>query len=112
MTWGLPSCRGHKKEKHKSSKFGVIKPGLVIPPTSTKQPFVQIFDVDSSNPPEIASSKPPKSALMNLLKNEDLALERFQQAVTKEDVAVCYDMSVKNFDHSIVHDLFKVFSLS
>ena len=28
----LPSRRGHKKMKHESSKSGVVKPGLAIPP--------------------------------------------------------------------------------
>ena len=69
----LPNRRGHKKAKHKSSKSGVVKPGSVVPPTPTKQLFVQIFDLDLSSPPETNSSKPPKSASMNLLKNEDLA---------------------------------------
>ena len=36
------------------------------------------------------------------------AWERFEQAVTGEDVAVCYDMSLKEFEHFSVHDLFKV----
>ena len=45
---------------------------------------------------------------MNLHENEDLAWKRFQQAVTDEEIAVCYDMSLKEFEHSIVHDLFKV----
>ena len=44
---------------------------------------------------------------MNLLENEDLAWERFEKAVTNEDVAVCYDMSLKEFEHFDVHDLFK-----
>ena len=45
---------------------------------------------------------------MNLLENEDSAWERFEKAVTNEDVAVCYDMSLKEFEHFDVHDLFKV----
>ena len=45
---------------------------------------------------------------MNLLENEDLAWERFEKAITGEDVATCYDMSLKEFEHSTVHDLFKV----
>ena len=45
---------------------------------------------------------------MNLLENEDLAWERFQKAITDKDVAVCYNMSLKEFEHSVVHDLFKV----
>ena len=45
---------------------------------------------------------------MNLLENEDLAWEMFQKNATSEDVAVCYDMSLKEFEHFTVHDLFKV----
>ena len=45
---------------------------------------------------------------MNLLENEDLAWERFEKAMTSEDVSMCYDMSLKEFEHSIFHDLFKV----
>ena len=49
---------------------------------------------------------------MNLLENEDFALERFEKAVTGEDVATCYDMSLKEFEHSGIHDLFKVISFT
>ena len=54
------------------------------------------------------SSKPPRSIPMTLLEKEDLAWEKFQQVVNDEDIAVCYDMSLKEFEHSIVHNLFKV----
>ena len=92
----LPSHRG-KKVKHGSSRPGVVKPSL---PTS--QPSVQIFDVDSSIPIEVTpakttaptSAQPSQRVPMNLLENED--------------VAVCYDMSLKEFEHSTIHDLFKV----
>ena len=69
----LPSRRGHKKAKHKLSKSGVIKPSLVVLPAPTKQPSIQIFDLDLSNTPETTLSKPPRCAPMNLLENEDLA---------------------------------------
>ena len=45
---------------------------------------------------------------MNLLENEDLAWERFEKAIICEDMAACYDMTLKEFEHSRVHDLFKV----
>ncbi|KAK7848766.1 hypothetical protein CFP56_004439 [Quercus suber] len=44
--------------------------------------------------------KPPCS-----LKNEDLAWERFQNAITDEDINTYYDMSLKDFEHFGVHDL-------
>ena len=110
----LPSRRG-KKAKHGSSRPGVVKPSL-----PTFQPFVQIFDVDSSIPIEVTSAKttiptlsqPSQRVPMNLLENEDLVWERFEKAVTGEDVAACYDMSLKEFEHSGVHDLFKVITFT
>ena len=49
---------------------------------------------------------------MTLLWSEGLAWERIQQVVSEEDVAICYDMFVKEFERSTVHDLFKVFFFS
>ena len=106
----LPSRRG-KKAKQGSSKARVVKPSL---PTS--QPSIQIFDVDSSVPAEItpskttalASSHPSQRIPMNLIENEDLAQEHFEKPVSDKDIATCYDMSLKDFEHSDVHDLFKV----
>ena len=109
----LPSRRGSKKAKHGSSKARVIKPGLPNPPS--QQTPVQIYDLDSSVPLEVipskvtapTSSQPPRIP-MNLIKNDDLVWECFKKAVSGEDVAACYDMSLKDFEHSSVHDLFKV----
>ena len=114
----LPSRQGNKKAKHRSSKPGVVKFGSIIPPTS-QQPSIQIHDVDSFVPARVTSpklvvtisSQPSRRIPMNLLENEDLAWERFQKAVTDEDVAVCYDMSLREYEHSTIHDLFKVWFL-
>ena len=54
------------------------------------------------------SSLPSKEVPQHLLGNEDLAWERFTMAVTDTDVSACYNMSLKDFEHSGVHDLFKV----
>ena len=111
----LPNCRG-KKAKHGSSQ--VVKPNI---PSS--QP-VKIYDVDSSTPIETTPSKTPPSkaivptpqpsqqVLSNIIENEDLAWEHFQKAILDEDINVCYDMSLKDFEHSGVHDLFKVSNFS
>ena len=111
----LPSRRGYKKAKHGLSKSGVVKPGPATPPAS-QQPSIQIHDLDSSVPARVTpskptvpiSSQPSKRVPINLLENEDLAWERFKKAVTNEDVAVCYDISLKEFGYSDVHDLFKI----
>ena len=62
-------------------------------------------DVDPSKPPPVG---PPDNGPMNLLRSEGLAWDRFKQAVTDKDIAICYDMFVKKFERSTVHDLFKV----
>ena len=69
---------------------------------------MQILDLDSSNPPKSTQSKAPNGSPMTLLKSEGLAWERFQKVVSEEDVAICYDMFVKEFERSTIHDLFKV----
>ena len=93
----------------------VTKPNL---PQSN--PSVQTIDVDVSPPVETTSSKtpprtiasvssqPPSKVPSNIIENEDLAWECFGEAVKDEDINVCYDMSLKDFEHSGVHDLFKV----
>ena len=114
----LPSRRG-KKAKHMSSQ--AVKPNSPPPQSS-----IRIYDVDSSTPTETTPSKTPPSkthpskttapamsqpsALVpkNIIENENLAWECFQKAVTNEDINVCYNMSLKDFEHSGVHDLFKV----
>ena len=109
----LPNLQG-KKAKHGSSQ--IVKPTL--PPS---QPPVLVFDVDSSTPVETTPSKVPPSKSIapapsqlsqrvptNIIENEDLAWERFEKAVSSEDINTCYDMFLKDFEHSSVHDLFKV----
>ena len=106
---GLPSRRD-KRVKHSSSKVVKSKP-----PQS--QPSIQIVDVDSSTPVESTPSKTPPSKSTapsssqpstNIIENEDLAWERFQLAVLDKDINMCYNMGLKEFEHSDVHELFKV----
>ena len=98
----------------------MVKPGLPILPV--QEPSVQVFNVDSEpeDPPFVqipsivnvpASSQPSQRVPQNLIENEDLAWERFEKVVTNEDVVVCYDMTLKDFEHFGVQDLFKVCEL-
>ena len=111
----LPSRQGHKKVKHGLSKSRVSKLGSVVPPAS-QQPSIQIHYLDSSilakvtpsKPVVTSSSQPSRRVPMNLLENEDLAWERFQQIVTNKDIVACNDMFLKEFEHSTFLDLFKV----
>ena len=110
----LPSRRGREK-KPKSSKPQDIK----SPPASNQESPVQILALgpESKDPPSkrISSivhtptpSTPSKEVPQHLLGNEDLVWERFSTAVTDVDVGACYNMSLKDLEHSGVHDLFKV----
>ena len=54
------------------------------------------------------SSQPSQKVSSNIIENESLAWERFKNAVTDEDINTCYDMSLKDFEYSGIHDLFKV----
>ena len=112
----LPSRRD-KRVKRGSSQ--VVKPKL---PQS--QPFIHIVDVDSSTPIETTpsktsslrtivpvSSQPPPKVPTNIVENEDLAWERFGEAMKDEDINFCHDMSLKDFENSGVHDLFKVLTI-
>ena len=107
----LPSRRD-KRVRHGSSK--IAKPNSPQP-----HPSVQIVNVDMSMPIKTTPSKtPPRTTASvssqpskvpsNIIENENLAWERFKEAVKDEDINVCSDMSLKDFEHSGVHDLFKV----
>ena len=111
----LPSRRGREK-KHKSTKPQDVKSP---PPVSNQGSPVQILTLDSEpkDPPSKkvssivhapTSSLPSNEVPQHLLGNEDLAWERFTTTVIDVDVFACYNMSLKDFEHSSVLDLFKV----
>ena len=114
----LPSRRREKKAKHRSSKPKKVQS---IPSISIHQPEdVQILnDPELKDPPmqvpsttkAPSSSQPSQQVPQNLIGNEDLAWESFGMAVTDADVTACYNMSLKDFEHSGIHDLFKVCKL-
>ena len=115
---GLPSRRD-KRAKHSLSKVVKFKPAQFHPP-------IHVVDVDSSTPIKFSPSKTPSSKIpssksiasgssqpskktsKNIIENEDLAWEHFQMAILDEDSSACYDIGLKEFEHSGVHDLFKV----
>ena len=101
-TGSLPSHRGNKKQKVDPLKFTPIVVLDHLAPTTKSRVGT------SPARPGINTSKPSNASPMTLLESEDLAWEKFNQAITDEDVAVCYDMSMKEFEHSTVHDLFKI----
>ena len=113
----LPNRRG-KKVKHGSSRPEIAKSNL-----APSQSSIQIIDFDLFVPadslakaivPPLSKTiaptlfQPSQRVPLNLLENENFAWERFEKVVTSEDVVVCYNMSLKEFEHSGVHNLFKV----
>ena len=48
------------------------------------------------------------SASYTFIRSETLAWNRFKMVVKEDDVMACYDIFVKEFERSTVHDLFKV----
>ena len=114
----LPSRRGEKKPKYKSSKPKDVQSTSLV--SISKPVDIQILDdpEPKDSPAHIpsitkarSSSLPSQQVSQNLIGNEDLAWERFGMVVTDADVATCYNMSLKDFEHSGVHDLFKVCKL-
>ena len=44
----------------------------------------------------------------NLVLDEGYAWRMFKEIITDNEVNLCYNMSVKDFEHFAIHDLFKV----
>ena len=113
----LPSRRGHKKQK--STKTSLPKVPKFVPPTvNLDEPLVDVkpvqtvHPVQSDPPPPKASRKPspsePTNRPSNLVLDEGYAWRTFKGIVTEREVNECYNMSVKEFECSGIHDLFKV----
>ena len=114
----LPSRRREKKAKNKSSKPKTIHSSPSIPIHEPED--VQILDDPEFKDPPMqtpstikapSSSQPSHQVPQNLIGNEDLAWERFGMAMIDAEVTACYNMSLKDFKHSVIHDLFKVCKL-
>ena len=68
---------------------------MEIPPLATKGP--------QRVHPLVSIPCPP-----NLVLDEGYAWKTFKGIVVDKEVSACYDMSVKDFERSAIHNLFKV----
>ena len=114
----LPSRRGPKKQK--SSKTSLPKVPKFVPPTvNLDEPLVDVEPVQTVHPvqtdpppPPKASRKPsssePSDRPSNLVLDEGYAWRTFKGIVTDHELNECYNMLVKEFERSDIHDLFKV----
>lgn len=103
-TSNLPSHRGNKRVRVDSStmsKTFVVILDLTAPPvvskvdTSLPLPDIEPFNSSPKAPPLIDGP-------MTLLRSEKLDCNRFKQVVRNEDVSICYDIFVKEFEPSTV----------
>ena len=107
----LPSRKGNKKQKVDSSMLPTtlvmvldLAASMAKTTTSKVEDSLPCSGADLSDPVGPLNSGP-----MTLPRSEGLAWDRFKQVVTDKDIAIYYDMFVKEFERSTVHDLFKVF---
>ena len=108
------------RSKQKSSKTSLPKVPKFTPPTvNLDEPLVDVelvqtvHPVQSDPPPHPKASRMPSSSEAsdrpsNLVLDESYAWMTFKGIVTDREVNECYNMSVKEFERSGVHDLFKV----
>ena len=117
----LPRRRGHKKQKSEETPSPkVLKPqdatvdlddstvNLLPPQTSPsivqpEKPTLPTAKVPHGVHPLVPTKCPPNSIL-----DEDYAWKTFKGIISEIEVSECYDMLVKDFEHSAIHDLFKV----
>ena len=114
----LPSRRGPKKQK--PGKTSLPKVPKFTPPTvnlddplGDVEPVQTIHPVQTDPPPPAKASHKPKSSEpsdrpSNLVLDEGYTWRTFKGIVTEREVNECYYMSVKEFERSSIHDLFKV----
>ena len=117
----LPSRRGPKKQKPiKADKAPFPKVPKFVPPTVNLdeslvdvEPIQTIHPVQSEPTPQTKTARKPPSSEpsdrpSNLVLDESYAWRTFKGIVTDNEVNECYNMSVKEFERSGIHDLFKV----
>ena len=114
----LPSRRGPKKPKTTQTSLPKVPK---FTPTVNLDEFPSIVELvqivhpvqtDPTPPPTKTPRKPPSSEPSdrpsNLVLDEGYAWRTFKGIVTDNEVNECYNMSVKEFERSGIHDLFKV----
>ena len=115
----LPSRQGPKKQKPgkaslpKVSKFTPPTVDLNDPPVDAELvQSVHPVQTDPTPPPAKTPRKPypskPSEYPSNLVLDESYAWRTFKGIITDNEVNECYNMSVKEFERSSIHDLFKV----
>ena len=118
---GQPSKSSRSQEaKSKADKAPLPKVPKFVPPTINLdespvdvEPVQTIHSIQSEPTPHTKTARKPPSSEpsdrpSNLVLDESYAWRTFKGIVTDNEVNECYNMSVKEFECSGIHDLFKV----
>ena len=115
----LPSHRGLKKQK--PSKTPLPKVPKFTPPTVDLDDLVvnvvpvQTVPFVQSDPPPLAKTPhrthplEPSKRPPNFVLDKGYAWKTFKGIIIDNEVNSCYNMSVRDFEGSTIHDLFKVY---
>ena len=114
----LPSRRGPKKPKTtqtslpKVPKFtptvNLDDPPVIVEPVQVIHPATTDPTPSLAKTPRKPHSSEASDRPSNLVLDEGYAWRTFKSIVTDNEVNECYNMSVKEFERSGIHDLFKV----
>ena len=117
MSWtvdvgNLPRRQGQKRAKVDPSSRGkapLVESNSSLVENPIEVPSSEVPSSEAPSCPNSESSKTPSlSTSFTFIRREALAWNRFKMVVKEDDVMACYDMSIKEFEHSTIHDLFKV----
>ena len=118
----LPSHRGSKKQKSGKTPLPKVPK---FPPTTVDLdnlavnlvPVQTIPFIQPENLPPSAAKAPYRAHPLeqtkhhpNLVQDKGYARRTFKGFITNNEVNACYNMLVKDFEHSAIHDLLKVCS--
>ena len=115
----LPSRRGPKKPKTTQTPLPKV-PKFTPQAVNLDEPSVNVEPVQIIHPvsadavplptktPRKPHSAEPSDRPSNLVLDENYAWRTFKGLITDNEINECYNMSVKEFERSGIHDLFKV----
>ena len=115
----LPSRRGPKKQKPNKNPFPKV-PKFTPPTVHLDDPVINMVLVQTiplvqtDPPPPTRTSRrthpsEPFKQPSNLVLDEGYAWRTFKGIITDNEVNSCYNMSVKDFERSAIHVIFKVY---
>ena len=115
----LPSRQGPKKQKPSKNPLPKV-PKFTSPTVDLGDPVINMVPVQTIPPVQIdpppsakTSRRPhpsePSKQPPNLVLDEGYAWRTFKGIITDNEVNSCYNMLVKDFERSAIHDLFKVY---